>query len=1019
MNKSTSVSTDISFLSYNSTGWNKFKAQFVKDTVKSKGALILGMQEHFLLDENVFKLEDSLENFEAFTIPAFKSDLCISGGRPSGGLSLLYSKSIGHSVKRILVPNSKRVQGITLLNQGEKVLVINAYFPTDNRNNQNDELLTALHDITYLLDGHGEGSKVILMGDFNCDFSRNTHFVAIVREFITVNNLASVWSQFPCDFTFSHTRMINNVLSTSRSVIDHFFVYSEDLDNCIDAKPLHSSTSLSNHVPIFMNLKSTVHLNNTNSAKIPKRRVPLWKKAKNEHIYGYKRDLDQALNHINVPDAAVFCRNVNCRDDNHKDDIDSVSEDLMAAIEDAVFKNIPVNSAKAGKKNIPGWTTFIAPSKEDADFWNAVWLSSGREENTELHRLAKYTKYKYHRNIRKVKKFEDQLRQSSFLADCLDGKVQNILKEVKNLKGNSRKPASNIDGHTTPEDISQHFKTLYQDIFNVHNDKDEVKSFLEEISASLDESSLEVVDQITPELVEKIIQNIANEKNDPLFDFKSNSFKVGSDSLCQPLCDLIKAFIIHGHIPDIFLVCSLIPIIKDPRASSMSSSNYRLIAITSLILKLFDGILLALAGNDLKPSPMQFGFQAGQSTTMATWTLTETISYFTCRGGPVYLCLLDLTKAFDRVKLSELFRLLSERIPPILLRFIIFSYTHQQCSILWQNQRSEPLEISNGVRQGSIASPTFFNIYTDEIFQELKESGLGCVIKEQYYGIIGYADDLALIAPSRETLQRMLTKCEQFFNKRGIRISTNPNPKKSKTVGISFGSPGTPAPLVLYGDNIPFIHSHKHLGHLITDDENMREDMNTKVNQMIGKFHNLQQRVGHQAPEVMMTLVNTYLLSLYGSNLWDLASEESSRIDTQYNIMVRRVHNVPPDTHRYIVEHLSGGKHIRQKLMCRFKNFYRQLKNSGKEEVLQLMQLQQCDNRSIFGRNVAYLCRTCSSQSIESCDVHSLSIYPVPDNSGWKLPYISELIGVNEGLAEMSQFTSTEVKYILDCLCSN
>ena len=42
--------------------------------------------------------------------------------------------------------------------------------------------------------------------------------------------------------------------------IDHFFVYSEDLDNCIDAKPLHSSTSLSNHVPIFMNLKSTVHV---------------------------------------------------------------------------------------------------------------------------------------------------------------------------------------------------------------------------------------------------------------------------------------------------------------------------------------------------------------------------------------------------------------------------------------------------------------------------------------------------------------------------------------------------------------------------------------------------------------------------------------------------------------------------------------------------------------------------------------------------------------------------------------
>ena len=86
---------------------------------------------------------------------------------------------------------------------------------------------------------------------------------------------------------------------------------------------------------------------------------------------------------------------------------------------------------------------------------------------------------------------------------------------------------------------------------------------LDEINANLDDSSLEVVNKITPELVEKVIQKISNEKNDPAFNFKSNAFKVGRDSLCQPLCDLIKSFIIHGHIPDIFLVCLFIPIIKN------------------------------------------------------------------------------------------------------------------------------------------------------------------------------------------------------------------------------------------------------------------------------------------------------------------------------------------------------------------------------------------------------------------------------------------------------------------------
>ena len=145
-----------------------------------------------------------------------------------------------------------------------------------------------------------------------------------------------------------------------------------------------------------------------------------------------------------------------------------------------------------------------------------------------------------------------------------------------------------------------------------------------------------------------------------MFQFKSDALKEGIDSLCLPLCDLMRAFITHGYIPDIFLVCILIPIIKNKRASSLTSENYRMIASTSLLLKTFDGILLELCGPQLKPSPLQFGFQRGQSTTMATWTLSETVSYFTNRGSPVYLCLLDLTKAFDHIQFSRLFNLLKD-----------------------------------------------------------------------------------------------------------------------------------------------------------------------------------------------------------------------------------------------------------------------------------------------------------------------------------------------------------------------
>ena len=227
--------------------------------------------------------------------------------------------------------------------------------------------------------------------------------------------------------------------------------------------------------------------------------------------------------------------------------------------------------------------------------------------------------------------------------------------------------------------------------------------------------------------------------------------------------------------------------------------------------------------------------------------------------------------------------MLKERIPFILLRFIIFSYTHQQCSVMWQNSRSSDFIISNGVRQGAIASPTFFNLYINEIFSVLEDSNLGCWIGDLYYGALGYADDLALLAPSWGTLQNIVSLCETFFTHLGIKVSTNPNPDKSKTLCISFGCKYKPEPLVLYGNSLPFVSHHKHLGHIVHTDGTPKHDMLKRLQELVGKFHGLRQLVGRQDPVVLLTLVNIYLCSLYGSSLWDLSdylAEEQTLIGT-------------------------------------------------------------------------------------------------------------------------------------------
>ena len=68
---------------------------------------------------------------------------------------------------------------------------------------------------------------------------------------------------------------------------------------------------------------------------------------------------------------------------------------------------------------------------------------------------------------------------------------------------------------------------------------------------------------------------------------------------------------------------------------------------------------------------------------------------------------------------------------------------------------------------------------------------------------------------------------------------------------------------------IPYTDCYKHLGHYITNEENMVKDMNAKCGEFNSSVHSQRQELGYQDVSVFMNLVNIYCASFYGSNLWD------------------------------------------------------------------------------------------------------------------------------------------------------
>ena len=95
------------------------------------------------------------------------------------------------------------------------------------------------------------------------------------------------------------------------------------------------------------------------------------------------------------------------------------------------------------------------------------------------------------------------------------------------------------------------------------------------------------------------------------------------------------------------------------------------------------------------------------------------------------------------------------------------------------------------------------------MFQRLKQLGLGCHVGMTYAGAFGYADYIALVAPSIYCLKQMVNICGQFAHEFHISF----NPSKSKLMSFNLGTP-----IFLNGQKVEVVDDDFHLGNYVATD---------------------------------------------------------------------------------------------------------------------------------------------------------------------------------------------------------
>ena len=193
-------------------------------------------------------------------------------------------------------------------------------------------------------------------------------------------------------------------------------------------------------------------------------------------------------------------------------------------------------------------------------------------------------------------------------------------------------------------------------------------------------------------LLKEAVKKVKPNKSDPVYDFTSDCLKNAPNDLFIHLSNILRSFLIHAHVSFILLLSTLVPIVKDKLGNLCSSKNYRSIAISSLFLKIVDWVIILLYGDHLNLHDLQFAYQPNCSTNMCTWLVVETIDYFTRNGGEVFACSTDMSKAFDLVRFSTMFKkILSAGLSLIFVRTLIYIYKNQFANVRWDGMFSETL----------------------------------------------------------------------------------------------------------------------------------------------------------------------------------------------------------------------------------------------------------------------------------------------------------------------------------------
>lgn len=247
---------------------------------------------------------------------------------------------------------------------------------------------------------------------------------------------------------------------------------------------------------------------------------------------------------------------------------------------------------------------------------------------------------------------------------------------------------------------------------------------------------------------------------------------VSSQDTLNNFIKLINIIWKYSIIPEDWKVCTIITLFK--KGDPNNINNYRGIGLINFGLKFYLYIikykLTKFIESENILSDTQFGFRKNKSCLMNIEILYKLIQKY----DTLYLCFIDLNKAFDSINRIKLIKeLYKYKIDKCLIRKIKYLYENIKVVILGNdNVTSKMFKPTRGIIQGCPLSPILFITFLADI-QHLYKNYKTISLEDKFINTLEYADDIVIIAKSKTELNNKLHIFNKYLQKKDIQINLN------------------------------------------------------------------------------------------------------------------------------------------------------------------------------------------------------------------------------------------------------